>query len=199
MASVATADPARTALLVMDYQGATVSRLPEAEGPALLNRVAGTIATARGSGATIGYVHVGFTPDDLAAIPETNKAFAAMAAQGAMPAGGPAVEIVEQLAPRDGDIVVRKTRIGAFSTTDLHEQLARRGITTLVLAGISTSGVVLSTLRDAADRDYRLLVLSDGCADSDEEAHHLLMDKLFPRQADILTTAELPQALRAGR
>ena len=54
--------------------------------------------------------------------------------------------------------MVRKTRVGAFSTTDLDEQLRQRGVDTLLLAGISTSGVVLSTVRDAHDRDYRVFV-----------------------------------------
>lgn len=60
----------------------------------------------------------------------------------------------------------------------------------MVLTGVSTSGVVLSTLREAADKDYQLTVLADCCADGDEEVHRLLVDKVFPRQADILTAAE---------
>jgi len=79
---------------------------------------------------------------------------------------------------------VRKTRVGAFSTTDLDAQLRARKVTTLVLAGISTSGVVLSTVCDGADRDYRLIVLSDGCADPDEEVHCVLLTKVFARRAD---------------
>ena len=101
----------------------------------------------------------------------------------------------DRLAPEPGDIVVRKTRVGAFSTTDLDEQLRKRGISTVVLAGISTSGVVLSTVRDAADRDYRIIVLADGCADFDAEVHDVLLGKVFPRQADVVNTAELDDLL----
>jgi nicotinamidase-related amidase len=60
----------------------------------------------------------------------------------------------------------------------------------LVLAGIATSGVVLSTLREAADRDFRLTVLADGCADGDAEVHRVLTEKVFPRQAEVTTVAE---------
>ena len=56
--------------------------------------------------------------------------------------------------------------------------LSVRGIDTLVLACIATSGVVLSTLRDGADRDYRMFVLSDCCADMDAEVHRVLMEKV---------------------
>jgi nicotinamidase-related amidase len=50
--------------------------------------------------------------------------------------------------------------------------------------------VVLSTVREAADKDYRLTVLADGCADGDEEVHRVLTTKVFPRQADVLTIEE---------
>jgi nicotinamidase-related amidase len=60
----------------------------------------------------------------------------------------------------------------------------------LVLAGIATSGVVLSTLRQAADLDYRLTVLADGCLDADPEVHQVLLGKVFPRQAEVTGVAE---------
>jgi nicotinamidase-related amidase len=64
--------------------------------------------------------------------------------------------------------------------------LRSQGIGTLVLTGIATSGVVLSTLREAADKDYELVVLADCCADGDSEVHRVLLEKVFPRQADVL-------------
>jgi nicotinamidase-related amidase len=102
----------------------------------------------------------------------------------------PATEIHPAIAPEPGEIVVVKKRVSAFSGSDLELVLGARKITALVLAGIATSGVVLSTLREAADRDYRLLVLTDACADSDPEIHRVLTEKVFPRQAEIATVAE---------
>jgi nicotinamidase-related amidase len=110
----------------------------------------------------------------------------------------PETVVHPQVAPQAGDIIVRKTRVGAFSTTDLDKQLRDRGITNLILAGISTSGVVLSTVRDAADRDYRVYVLADGTADVDPDVHDILIQKIFPRQAYIITTAELAGLLSAA-
>lgn len=101
----------------------------------------------------------------------------------------------EAVAPQEGDIVVRKRRVGAFSTTDLHEQRAARGIDTHVLAGLSTRGVVLSTVRDASDRDYRLLVLSDASADPEPDKQEYLTTRIFPGMATVLTTDELAAAL----
>ncbi len=102
------------------------------------------------------------------------------------------------MAPEDGDIVVRKVRVGAFSTTDLDEQLRGRGIDTLILAGISTSGVVLSTVRDASDRDYRVVVLTDATADREADVHEFLIERIFPRQADVVAVAELDGLLSGG-
>ena len=62
--------------------------------------------------------------------------------------------------------------------------------------GIATSGVVLSTVRWAADLDYSLVVVEDCCADSDEEVHRVLMQKVFPRQARVIAADALQQAFQ---
>ena len=86
--------------------------------------------------------------------------------------------------------MVTKKRVSAFSGSDLQLVLRSLGIDALVLTGIATSGVVLSTLREAADLDYVLTVLRDGCIDRDEEVHRVLMDKVFPRQASVVLAGE---------
>jgi nicotinamidase-related amidase len=183
-------DPRRTALLVMDYQRGILGMIESSD--ALVERARQAIETVRERGGHIGYVRVALTPDELAAVPETNKSFAAAKASGRAPAhDGPESAIDERIAPREGDIVVRKRRVGAFSTTDLPEQLRGRDIDTLILAGVSTSGVVLSTLRDAADRDYRIFVIADACADPNATVHEVLTQDVFPRQADVISTAEV--------
>jgi nicotinamidase-related amidase len=182
-------DPQRTALLVMDFQQGVLQRISGLEP--LLGRVQGAIADVRDHGGTIGYVRVAFTEQDWAAIPAANLVFARAAQDRMMREEDPATAIDDSLAPQPGDIVVRKTRVGAMSTTDLDRQLRDRGIDTLVLAGISTSGVVLSTLVEAADRDYRLYVLSDGTEDPDEQTRDVLLGKVFPRRAQVIDTATL--------
>lgn len=175
-------DPSATALLVMDLQNAILGRVPDAE--ALLDRAVRAIAIARAKGIHVGHVRVAFEPADVAKVPPTNPTFFQFAPM--FPADAPATQFHERVAPQEGDIVVRKTRVGAFSTTDLAEQLAARGVTTLVLAGVATSGVVLSTVREAADRDYRLIVLADACADADEEVHRVLIEKVLTKQAEVV-------------
>ena len=187
-------DPKQTALLVMDFQRGVVDRMPGLDG--LLTRVQQAIADVREHGGTIGYVRVAFTEADWAAIPPVNAVFARVSDNRLMHHEDPSTAIHDRLAPEPGDIVVRKTRVGAMSTTDLDRQLRDRGITTLVLAGISTSGVVLSTVIEAADRDYRLYVLSDGTEDLDAETRDVLLGKVFPRRAQVIDTAGLRTLLQ---
>jgi nicotinamidase-related amidase len=180
------------ALLVMDYQAGILGRLGDRE-EAQIERAAAALDIARSAGMRVGYVRVAFEAADVAAVPPTNANFAAAAAS--LPADAPHTQVHERLAPRAGDIVVRKTRVGAFSTTDLDAQLRKAGVDTILLAGISTSGVVLSTVRDGADRDYRIVVLADGCADFDAEVHEMLVARVFPRQAQVIDIADLRAAL----
>jgi len=181
-------DPSKTALLVMDYQNGIIPMAPNPEE--LLVGAREAIDLMRSHGATIGYVRVGFA--DASEIGGAmGKRVGGIAALEHFHADHANTQIHADLAPQDGDIVVRKTRVGPFGSTDLHEQLQARGIDTLVLAGISTSGVVLSTVRDAHDRDYRLIVLADLCADRDPEVHEVLIGKVFPGQAEVIGAAEL--------
>jgi nicotinamidase-related amidase len=91
--------------------------------------------------------------------------------------------------------VVVKHRVNAFFGTDLEMMLRAHDIDTLVLLGHATSGVIVSTVRYAADADYRLVVVEDGCADRDAEMHTFLMQRLFPRQATVVSAEALIQTL----
>ena len=186
-------DPSQCALLIMDYQPAVLDLV--SDGDKLIGHANEAIDVARRHGITVGFVRIAFEDDDYAIVPATNTSFAAVAAARQLHVSSAAMALHPDLAVRPGDIVVRKTRVGAFSTTNLDEQLTNLGVTTLILAGLTTSGVVLSTVRDAADRDYRLILLSDCISDPRQEAHTVLMEQVFPGQADIITTAELHRLL----
>jgi nicotinamidase-related amidase len=173
-------------LLVMDVQQGIVDRYP---APGYLERVSQAAAAARGAGLRVVYVRVGFRPGHPE-ISGRNRSFSAAAASGVFDDGGPATQIHPAVAPRPEDIVVTKRRVSAFTGSDLEVLLRGLGAGTLVLAGIATSGVVLSTVRQAADLDYQLVVLADACLDPDPEVHRVLTEKVFPRQAQVLTVAE---------
>jgi nicotinamidase-related amidase len=189
-------DPRRAALLVMDYQNGVIDMLDEPDD--LLSQAALAIDTVRRAGGVVGYVRVAFEDADLQAFPPTSGMGKRVGASGqALHNDSPNTAVHDRVAPEDGDIIVRKVRVGAFSTTDLDAQLRERDVDTLILAGISTSGVVLSTVRDASDRDYRVLVLADATADPDPELHAFLIERIFPRQGEVITVADLSGLLAA--
>lgn len=175
----------KTALLVIDLQPAILAAVPDHDG--LLTRVEHAIATARATDGIVAHVRVGFTEADWHAIPAAHPSFAPVAEHRLLRHDDPATAVHERLAPQTDDIVVRKTRHGALSTTDLDRRLRARGVTTLLIAGVSTSGAVLSTVLDAADRDYRVRVLADCVADPDPEAHDVLLRRVLPSRAEVTT------------
>lgn len=177
-----------TALLVMDVQRGIVDRFTADESD-YLNRVGAAIGTARSAGVAVIYVVVGFR----AGHPEVggrNRTFAAVKGSGRFAPGDEGADIHPAVAPHPHDVVVTKRRVSAFAGSDLDVVLRAGGIDSLVLTGIATSGVVLSTLRQAADLDFRLTVLSDACLDADPEVHRVLTEKVFPRQADVIPVAQ---------
>jgi nicotinamidase-related amidase len=189
--AIAPIDPSRAALLVMDYQNGIIGMVEN--GDELLAIVRNLTKTFREHGGTVAYVRVAFADGDLDGAPATSGMVASLTPERRelFHADDPATQIHESIAPQEGDIVVRKLRVGAFSTTDLHEQLQARGIDTLVLAGISTSGCVHSTVLDAFDKDYRVIVLSDAVADPDPEVHSFLLEHVFPKRGTVIETREL--------
>jgi len=175
-----------TALLIMDIQPATMGMMGDA-APALTAPLKKAIAAARSNDILVLYVVVGFRPGfpELGA-QTTNASFAALKG-GAMPGlENPTVDPSVGALPNE--MVITKRRVSAFAGSDLEVILRGHHIEHLVLTGIATSGVVLSTVREAADKDYKLSVLADACADRDPEVHSVLLNKVFPRQAEVLTT-----------
>ena len=176
-----------TALLIMDIQPAIMQMMGEGAAP-LADTLNQAIGAARKAGIPVIYVVVGFRKG----FPEIGSGTAASFA-GIAKAGMPGLEepgVDPSVAPQPGDMVVTKRRVSAFAGSDLEVILRGHRIEHLVLTGVATSGVVLSTVRQAADMDYRLSVLSDACADRDSEVHSVLTGKVFPRQAEVMTTAE---------
>jgi nicotinamidase-related amidase len=182
-----------TALLVMDIQPAIMQMMGEHAAP-LAETLNKSIGAARAKGIPVIYVVVGFRKGFPEIGAGTAVSFAAIAKSGMTGLEEPTVD--PSVAPQPGEMVVTKRRVSAFAGSDLEVILRGHRIEHLVLAGIATSGVVLSTVREAADKDYRVSVLSDACADRDADVHSILMTKVFPRQAEVLTTAEWVAALK---
>jgi nicotinamidase-related amidase len=178
---------ANSALLVMDVQRNIVAIADDGSG--YLPRLRKAIDGARTTGIPVIYVVIGLRPDDPEASPR-NKVTTHTMRAGLFTEGEPGAEIHDDVAPQQGDVVVTKRRGSAFPGSDLDLVLGARDIDSLVLTGIATSAVVLSTLWHAIDLDFGLTVLADACLDTDPEVHTMLTEKLFPQWADVLTVED---------
>jgi nicotinamidase-related amidase len=182
VASGAAGSAAGTALLLMDFQQGVVDRIGVGGG-GVVEAAAKALKAARAAGVHVFFVRVAFRPG-FPEVSARNQTFTAVAARGgSMTETDAGTQITAALAPRGDEPVVTKRRVSAFSGSDLDVLLRSAGVDLLVLAGISTSGVVLSTVRQAADLDFELVVLEDACADPDESVHEMLLERVFPRQA----------------
>ena len=183
----------RQALLVMDMQNGIVSRISEGQD-SLLDAASRALVAARKAQVPVIFVRVAFRPG-APEVSARNKSFSALTGTSRLDESSLETQIHHRLAPIDGEVIVTKRRVSAFAGSDLDVVLRSKDIDTLVLCGIATSGVILSTLRYAADQDFGITVLADACADSDPEVHWVLMEKLFPRQATVLDTAAWTEQL----
>lgn len=191
MATTFPIDPAHTALLSMDCQTGIVSIYAKDYKDAFLTRAATVLNHARATGITVIHVQVGFRPG-LPEVSSRNILFGAVKSspQHQKLFQEPYSTIPSIIAPKEGDIVITKHRVSAFTGTDLAMILRANNIDTLVLFGIATSGVVLSTLLEASDADFRLAVIKDCCTDLDPQLHDCLIDKFFPSRASVLSAQE---------
>lgn len=176
-----------TALIIMDMKESIMKMFKDSE--VVTQNVAKALATARNNNITIIYVK----PEFRIGAPEINlnNKFFKRIKEGLDKNASPKEDgFLTAIKPNENDIKVIKRRISAFYATDLDLILRAKKIDHIVLAGVATSGVVLSTVRDAADRDYLITVLSDGCTDPKQETQDFLMEKIFPMQAEVLTVDE---------
>ena len=183
----------KSALLVMDMQNSVVSQFVDNENVLIPFQKA--IETARSHGVPVIYVRVAFRPG-YPEISSRNKMFGGIVSRaGAAVTPEVAFYIHESVKPQPDEPIVTKVRVSAFAGSDLEVILRSSQVDTLILSGIATSGVVLSTLREAADNDFALTVLSDACIDADPEVHRVLIEKVFPQQAEVLSVDEWAASL----
>jgi nicotinamidase-related amidase len=180
---------ANMALLVMDVQEGTVQRLGEGKEE-FLQKIKTAVDIAHKNQIRVIFVVFGFRPN-FPEISPNNKIFSTIRER----VSGPLTEPRPLIDPVNDDVVVVKRRVSAFSGSDLEVLLRAGEIKHLILSGLSTSGVVLSTTREAADRDYEITILSDLCSDLDPEVHRVLIEKVFPRQATVLTSEDWANTL----
>jgi nicotinamidase-related amidase len=189
-------DRKHTALLIADFYAALMSTIPHAVDRQVVEKTQRLQGAARQAGLFVCYCATVFRPGYVE-ISERNKTFRERKHSGQPAVSDPVQLIHPAVLPAAGEVVVGKHRVNALYGTALDVILRANNIDTLIILGYATSGVVLSTVRYAADLDYRLVVVEDCCADQDPEVHNFLTQRIFPRQADVASAADIIEALKA--
>jgi nicotinamidase-related amidase len=187
-------DRRHTALLIADFYAAMMTTLPHAVERNVIEKTRLLQHAARQAGILVCYSATVFRSGYIE-ISDRNKTFSERKRSGQEAVSDPMQLIHPAVAPVEGEVVVGKHRVNALYGTDLDMVLRANAIDTLVILGYATSGVVLSTVRYAADLDYRLVVVEDCCSDQQADVHDFLTQRIFPRQADVVTSEAVIQAL----
>ncbi|UOQ45911.1 cysteine hydrolase [Halobacillus salinarum] len=182
----------KTALLLMDLQNGIVSRY--GDQTEVVEPFQKALSIARENDIPVFFIRVGFS-EGYPEVNSRNKIFSAISQSGGMTLSDDSTQIHESVKPQENEAIITKYRFSAFAGSTLEVILRSQGINSLILSGISTSGVVLSTLREAADKDFSLTVLKDACLDADAEVHQVLIEKVFPRQAEVITVEDWANTL----
>ncbi len=185
-------DAATTALVLIDLQQGI---LPFAKAPydgaAVLAKAMPLAEAFRARKSPVVLVKVGFSADGGDVLRSVVDA--------PNPAGAPPANWLDQpseLPTVPGDIHIVKRQWGAFHGTELDLQLRRRGIRTIVLAGIATAIGVESTARFAWELGYQIVFAEDATSGPDADMHANSFGKVFPRLGRVRTTAEVLAALQ---
>ena len=185
--SLTSLEPQTTALVLIDLQRGITAFPAEPHSTAAVIANAALLAAAfRSAGAPVVLVHVAPSPDggdSLHAPVDEPRVPMQMAPDFA--------EIVPELGPAEGDIIVTKRQWGAFYGTDLDLQLRRRGIVTVVLGGIATNYGVESTARDGYERGYQLVLVEDAMSARSAADHAFALARIFPRIGRVCRTADV--------
>ncbi|KXX55923.1 cysteine hydrolase [Rhodococcus sp. LB1] len=159
----------------------------------IVDRVGQLLSTARGAGSTAIYLRVVFRPGypDLLV---NGPLFGMIAQTGAVEEGKPGAEIIPELAPEAGDLVIDHQRLTGFFGTGLDVLLRGRGITTVIFCGVATNVSVEGTAREAVNLGYRTVIASDGCSAASDQAHDATLET-FGLLGEVVTVDEIAAAM----
>jgi nicotinamidase-related amidase len=186
-------DPKTVALVLIDLQRGIVNRpggpRPGAE---VVQKAAQLADKFRAVGATVVLVNVAFHPDsrDRLDLPVDSPM---LINPNTLPPDW--TQLTPEIGPQPGDLLITKHQWGAFYGTELDLQLRRRGVRTIVLAGIATNFGVESTARDAYERGYHQIFVEDAMTSLSAEAHEFVVKTIFPRIGKIRATEAVLAAL----
>jgi ureidoacrylate peracid hydrolase len=191
----------KSALLIIDMQNELLDPKGKLYGEGfprefdrLVPNVQGLLTAARSKRVPATFVYTAYHPSFVDASPLSPSR-----KSGSLVEGSWGVKIVEQLVPRDGEVVIRKRRPSAFYETPLDSVLRGLGAQSVFMCGVATNRAVESTARDAFNRDYEVFIVADGTAARSVSAHAASLESLGGFFGQIVTVAEVERMWEAEK
>jgi nicotinamidase-related amidase len=200
-------DPKRTALVLIEYQNDFTSEggvLHDAvgdvmESTGMLANTRRLVDAARAAGATIVHAPITFAPGYGELAEHPYGILKGVVDSTAFVKGEWGAEIVDSLAPQEGDVIVEGKRgLDTFATTNLDFILRARGITTIALGGFLTNCCVESTMRTGYEKGYQVITLSDCVAATSTEEHQNAIQFDYPMFSEVMTAEAFAEELQGA-
>lgn len=184
-------DPSRIAILVVDVQPVFIGLplYPPVDG--VLHRLKTFVSRARAAGALIVDIRIAIPKDCFTDVWEAQYGVKAPNFAELIAPDSPESQFHPDFAPEPGDLVVVKTRYSAFVNTTLESTLRSRGVTTVVVAGLTADVCVGSTARDAFQREFHVITLSDCTAEATQQIYESCLGTLQGCFGRVMTSDEL--------
>ena len=201
-------DPSKTAVVLIEYQNDFTSEggalhgavEPVMESTGMLDNTARLVAAARDAGATIVHAPITFASGFGELADHPYGILKGVVDSTAFVKGSWGAEIVDDLAPQEGDIVVEGKRgLDTFATTNLDFILRARGVTTIALGGFLTNCCVESTMRSGYENGYQVITLSDCVAATSPEEHENAIRFDYPMFSEPMSADDFTSALTGDR
>jgi nicotinamidase-related amidase len=198
-----TIDKGHTALLAMDFENDLVHEngafkdfgfAQMVQQNDVLGKTARLLDAARRTGVKVIYISVKFRPG-YPERPQNAGMWQGLVQANALVEGTWGATIHEAVPPQEGEPVVTKRGISAFTASDLAAILDNGGINTVLLAGVATNFVVEGTAREASDKGYTVVIVGDCCTAASQEAHDSSLNNALPFLTTISDSAEVIAAM----
>ncbi|HSQ05050.1 MAG TPA: isochorismatase family cysteine hydrolase [Burkholderiales bacterium] len=190
-----TIDPKRTAFLLLDVQMDLVQITPGLEERHVLSNMAAVLREARRRNAAVIHITASVRPDFLD-LPKDNPLWDGIRKARQLIIGTPGAAIHPSVKPFENELVLNKTCVDPFLTTNLGQALQNADANTLVLMGLWTNYVVEATARHASDMGYRVLLVEDACASNTAENHAFAIRNILPTLCYVVTAKDVLDALK---
>ena len=188
-------DPKRTAVLLCDVQMDLVGITPGIKRRRLLQNMAAVLERARRKKASVIHITASVRPDFLD-LPRDNPLWDNLRKAKQLIIGTPGAKIHPAVKPLKTELVLNKTCVDPFLTTNLGQALHNADVNTIVIMGLWTNWVIEATARHASDMGYRVFLVEDACGSNTEENHHFAVTNVLPTICYIVTAGDVTSAMK---